>query len=236
MAVSLGGEMSEQNKLSVFIIAKHGLAGAYLLQSLSPEYGNHTTVCDELPQTNGTHGCIVFVVDSASAFPPVGECVLELQSRFPNARLIVIDGPQTTEEVLRLVRLGVHGFVEYSRVTTALCEAVRAVAEGRFWFPNDILQAYVRLTTRPDRSRHDGLTVTRRELEVLELLKSRLSNKEIANTLGIRESTVKYHVSNLFEKFHVANRHELIRKRKLPRIWDQLSDPVQFRPQRAVGC
>jgi DNA-binding CsgD family transcriptional regulator len=59
---------------------------------------------------------------------------------------------------------------------------------------------------------------------VLELVRQRLSNKEIARILDVRESTVKYHLSNILAKFRVGNRRALeMAKPETPRIWEQLS-------------
>ena len=52
----------------------------------------------------------------------------------------------------------------------------------------------------------DGVELTTRELEVLALLVGGHTNSEIANKLGIREQTVKDHVSVLFRKFQVQRR------------------------------
>ena len=60
--------------------------------------------------------------------------------------------------------------------------------------------------------RHPDLLelLTNRELEVLQLLALRLTNKEIAQALGISTGTVKQHTINLFRKLHVENRREAI--------------------------
>ena len=49
-------------------------------------------------------------------------------------------------------------------------------------------------------------TLTRRERDVLQLLVDGCTNAEIGRRLGIREQTVKDHVSVLFEKFKVRSR------------------------------
>jgi DNA-binding NarL/FixJ family response regulator len=51
-----------------------------------------------------------------------------------------------------------------------------------------------------------GVELTTRELDVLQLLVAGHTNREIANTLRIREQTVKDHVSVLFRKFQVQSR------------------------------
>ena len=60
--------------------------------------------------------------------------------------------------------------------------------------------------------RHPDLLelLTNRELEVLQLLALRLTNKEIAQSLGISTGTVKQHTINLYRKLHAENRREAI--------------------------
>lgn len=51
--------------------------------------------------------------------------------------------------------------------------------------------------------------LTRREREVLDLIPSHLTNKEIAHKLGITERTIKMHLANLYRKMNVSGRQEL---------------------------
>jgi DNA-binding CsgD family transcriptional regulator len=57
---------------------------------------------------------------------------------------------------------------------------------------------------------HAGMS--HREMEIFELLCLQMSNKEIANLLGISEATVKFHVSRIFTKVRVRSRRELFSK------------------------
>lgn len=61
-------------------------------------------------------------------------------------------------------------------------------------------------------------TTTRREDEILELVRRRLSNREIADLLQIRVSTVKFRLSNILSKLHARNRHDLADKTS-PKLW-----------------
>jgi LuxR family maltose regulon positive regulatory protein len=54
--------------------------------------------------------------------------------------------------------------------------------------------------------------LTNRELDVLDLLAQRLSNKEIADTLFISTTTVKGHLQNIYEKLNVSKRREAVEK------------------------
>jgi DNA-binding CsgD family transcriptional regulator len=67
-----------------------------------------------------------------------------------------------------------------------------------------------------------GQGITQRESQVIELVKRRLSNKEIAEILKIKESTAKFHLSNIFSKLQVNRRSELQDKGQLNEVWRKL--------------
>ena len=126
---------------------------------------------------------------------------------------------------MRLLPLGIHGFVGYPQIAEQLAEAVHCVAEGRLWISSSVLEAYARqsitsLNTVSQLPRPQG--ITQRESEVIELVKRRLSNKEIGEILNIRESTVKFHLSNVFSKLQINGRSELQDKGQLSEIWRKL--------------
>jgi DNA-binding NarL/FixJ family response regulator len=53
-------------------------------------------------------------------------------------------------------------------------------------------------------------TLTRREHEVVSLLSEGLQNKQIASRLSISETTVRHHLTSIFDKLGIANRLELV--------------------------
>ena len=63
-----------------------------------------------------------------------------------------------------------------------------------------------------------SLGLTPRECEILELLASGRSNKELARSLGISPNTIKTHVARLFEKLEVSKRIAAIEKARMLRI------------------
>jgi DNA-binding NarL/FixJ family response regulator len=68
-----------------------------------------------------------------------------------------------------------------------------------------------------------GQMLTRREVEVVRLVSQGLTNKVVAEALGLREGTVKIHLHSIYRKLRVSNRSELILRligngRKLPKL------------------
>lgn len=69
-----------------------------------------------------------------------------------------------------------------------------------------------------DQGKIEELGLSKREYEVLVQVSKGLSNKEIANTLFVSESTIKTHVSNLLIKLDAKRRTQAIRRAKILRI------------------
>jgi DNA-binding NarL/FixJ family response regulator len=92
---------------------------------------------------------------------------------------------------------------------------VRAVWEGRIWVEDAALQRYVKSTT----ARNDIDAPTRREGQVLELARERFSNKEMSQMLGVQESTIKFHLSNIYSKLQIVNRLQLKPTDRRSRCW-----------------
>ena len=66
----------------------------------------------------------------------------------------------------------------------------------------------------PDEQRRDALGITRRELEILELVAQGMSNREIAGTLFVSENTVKTHCSRAFDKLGAKRRTQAVQRGK----------------------
>lgn len=107
---------------------------------------------------------------------------------------------------LTSLRQKAHGCLGTGVDVRGVVEAVRAVAAGEVaaapWLAS--LAETVRLA-----GGDDGSPISVRELEVMTLLARGLSNKQIAKELGIREQTVKNHVTRTMEKLGVHNRTEV---------------------------
>jgi DNA-binding NarL/FixJ family response regulator len=119
------------------------------------------------------------------------------------AAVLVIDQPRPSQEILELMALGVHGYVSYSEVGE-LVPAIKSVSQGQFWLKVNAIQS--RRTVGPAVGSSDVGSLTDRERAVIVLLQRRLSNKEISTELRISESTVKFHLGNIFSKLGLRDR------------------------------
>jgi len=105
-------------------------------------------------------------------------------------------------ESLRFLQLGCAGIVGKSAPLAKLVECLRAVAAGATWIEEEA-------PASPEHSASMPCALTARELQVRELVKHGMKNKEIAITLGIRTGTVKIHLRHIFKKTGIFGRYGL---------------------------
>ena len=151
------------------------------------------------------------MIDLCGLEVPLYECLEELRVRSPSARFLLLGNEKSKEELLRLLSMGAQGYVPYPGVARNLVKAIFSVAANRLWVPRDVFQAFLKeaaFALRKDG--HARNTVTPRENQILELVRRRLSNREIAERLQIQVSTVKFHLSNIFSKMYASSRRQLI--------------------------
>jgi DNA-binding NarL/FixJ family response regulator len=111
------------------------------------------------------------------------------------------------------VKAGARGYLLKGASPETLLEAIRSVASGGSYLyaplVSDLVRDGIKQSFRDDTY---GLVapLTERELEILRLMASGIGNREIAQALGLREGTVKNHVTNIFSKFSVADRTKAV--------------------------
>jgi DNA-binding NarL/FixJ family response regulator len=119
-------------------------------------------------------------------------------SEFPDARIIVLTTYTGDAQVLRALRAGARAYILKGHVHRELLETIHTVHAGRKRIPPDIA------TQLAEHATDDELSS--REIEVLRLIATGNSNKEIADRLSIGEATVKSHVSNILSKLGANDR------------------------------
>ena len=150
---------------------------------------------------------IAFVLFGLSN-PPSFERMSCLRAQRPDLKLIVVGLLGDDETIIDAIAVGAKGYVEETAQPEQLLQAIQIVHSGSIWAPRRVLSLFVdrllQFSTKPVR-RHNN-RFTEREQQVLRLLVAARSNREIAETLGIEERTVKAYVKKLMSKVGVDNR------------------------------
>lgn len=117
-------------------------------------------------------------------------------------------------KILNSARAGARGYILKSTPTAALAEAITEVSRGRIWVDRNAgcADTFALLAQRAKTSNEIGEEIdpldvlSRRELEVLNLVARGAKNDEIAKKLSIAVPTVKNHLTRVFGKLNIENR------------------------------
>jgi DNA-binding NarL/FixJ family response regulator len=129
--------------------------------------------------------------------------IIAIRAEFPDARILVLTTYDGDENVYRALENGAKGYLLKDCSTEDLLTAIRAVHMGG---THVSARAAAKLAERT----MGGAALSAREVEVLTLIASGKSNKEIAGLLFISEGTVKTHVLSIHEKLSVGDRTEAV--------------------------
>jgi DNA-binding NarL/FixJ family response regulator len=130
------------------------------------------------------------------------EAAKEIRSHSAAAHILMLTAFDGDEDIFRAMEAGVRGYVLKNSTGEHLIPAIRTVAAGRPWIPEEVEKRLAaRKTYEP---------LTPRELEVLHELAKGLANKQIASVLNITEHTTKGYLKNILYKLHVADRTEAV--------------------------
>ena len=138
-----------------------------------------------------------------------------LRAAYPAARVLVLSASGEQQDVLDAVKAGAAGYLLKSAALPEFLDAVRRTADGDPVFTPGlaalVLGEFRRLASAPAAGGGDAPTLTERETEILRMVATGMSYKQIASRLVLSHRTVQNHVQNSLGKLHLHNRVELVR-------------------------
>jgi len=130
------------------------------------------------------------------------ETLQRLRTEFPGARVLMLTSSEAPEDVRHALAAGACGYVTKTVRRAELVAAIRAVHTGQQVIGQAVA---VQLAAETETG-----AVSRREMEVLGLVRQGFTNAEIGRLLGISERTAKAHVGALLAKLQAADRAEAV--------------------------
>lgn len=121
-------------------------------------------------------------------------------------RILVLTSFAGSDMVFPAIKAGALGYLLKDSEPDELVEAIRQVHRGEPSLAPSIARMVLAEMRRPPKRLPTPEPLTERELEVLRLVSTGLTNSEIASRLVVSETTVRSHVSNILSKLHLANR------------------------------
>lgn len=133
-----------------------------------------------------------------------------LRKDFPQIAIVILTTYNEDDLMIRGLQAGARGYLLKDSSRESLLDTIHAAAKGETLLKPDILARVLAPQSAPksvsSTQTDSTLTLTGRELEVLQLAAKGERNKEMAYKLGITERTVKAHLQSIYQKFGVDSR------------------------------
>lgn len=137
------------------------------------------------------------------------ECTSRLKSLLPGLRVVMLTAYEQSDLIFNSLRAGAAGYLLKNLPPEELIEALQQVHAGGAPMSMQVARKVVEHFHRQGTPRPSGMSqLTDRENDILALLAQGLLYKEIGQRLGISLSTVRTHVTRIYEKLHVQTRTE----------------------------
>lgn len=192
LRAGMRARLEQEADIVVIGEAENGREALRLARELKP----HLLVLDmEMPEMNG--------LEVAKALKEEGAAI----------RVLVLSAYEDPEYINLIIESGAAaGYLSKSESLETIVSAVRGVSKGEDgWLSREVAAALMKGRRGKSNSKADNSLdqLSRRELEVLQLIATGFNNQQIGEDLFIAESTVKKHVSNIYTKLELNTRAEV---------------------------
>ncbi|AOF52855.1 Nitrate/nitrite response regulator protein [Pasteurellaceae bacterium NI1060] len=199
-----GGEMQE--KLKVLLIDDHPLMRRGIKQLIELEE-NFEVVADVGSGTEGISVALqtspdLIILDLNMKGLSGLDTLKGLRAEGVDARIVILTVSDAKNDIFALIDAGADGYLLKDTEPETLLEEIKRIAKGEVILSNSIKDLLIEREHRRDPMD----LLTDREMGVLRLIATGLSNKQIAGQLFISEETVKVHIRNLLRKLNVHSR------------------------------
>lgn len=154
------------------------------------------------------------------------ECIRRTKALSPKTQMVVVSSEDDPRAVEAAFAEGATAFCTKSAAEDDLAAAIRQ-SFSRSIYLASVSSGGAETRAQAPRMSDNDPELTRREVEILQLVSEGHSNSQVARMLWVTEQTVKFHLSNIYRKLNVANRTEASR-------WAQLHGLLSYEPAPAA--
>ncbi|HWQ69107.1 MAG TPA: response regulator transcription factor [Patescibacteria group bacterium] len=157
------------------------------------------------------------------------EALSRIRKKSPETDVLILSGSPEDGLISDALQLGAKGYLSKSLGSKDVLRALRAIHAGEIWAERKVLAEMLEKLRKKTQEVDPSLpemqvTLTERQREIVRWVIQGMTNKEIADRLGISDKTVKTHLSNIFSKLKISRRLQLV----LNRIVEQQDQPQSF--------
>jgi DNA-binding NarL/FixJ family response regulator len=209
--------MQPIGKLKIILVDTHVLFRKGLKAILS-DYTDFTVVSDfsnwnECIPNLLTEKVDIIIIDTDFSKFAKEEFPIFFKENNLHTKILALTLANSKKEVLSAIQTGINGYLLKNEEIDVLVQNLKRLHQGKFVVSDDLVEQIVQLI----KVKNDfpfQYFLSERELDVLKLVNSGSSNKQISQSLFISENTVKTHIKHLFKKFSVNNRKDVVEKAK----------------------
>ncbi len=132
-----------------------------------------------------------------------------IKEQFRNIKVLLLTTFKDSEYIRSAVKFGAEGYVLKSNSSESIIESIKAVCQGNVVYEKEVAGMISDMMGREKKLSPEGLNVTQKEYEIMELISKGLSNREIAEKLYMSEGTVRNNISVLLDKLNLRDRTQL---------------------------
>ena len=130
------------------------------------------------------------------------ELTLLVMERYPTLPVVMLTGLSDSKTVFEALKAGAVGYLLKYELGDLNLVLEQTIAGGAYMTPRIALQVVRNFQKKPA----DSVRLTQRERDVLKILSTGATKREVADQMGVTEETIRSHVKNISKKLHVNNR------------------------------
>ena len=212
---------TDANRIFILAGMDHYVEG--LAHVISSEPGNAISAC-----VKPGDGCLdkflaclpdVLLVHHTAVMQPFAGFFARFKKAAPSVRILVFGQYMESSFLQSIIRAGADGYISEKMSGEQVRRAMHSVRSGEIWAEREILSEFARSAVELEELIESiilrkieslGSSLSRREIDVFQLVLKGLSTKEIADELSLSQQSVKLYLGHVFKKFDVTNRAQLI--------------------------
>lgn len=201
-------QICSSSLINVLIIENHKIICAALKLLLERKPTIHVVGKNNRNLKDEIH----IVILSIETDLPNHDEIKKLRKKYPLARILIFQKNNFFLNYKGLMKSGVSGIVHYAHKPEMLTRAIEKIHIGEVWFERSLIAAVINDFADDSKLQQKAYEMqkiqllTKRELEVINLIGEGLSNKEICKRIFISEATIRSHLHSIFSKLEVKDR------------------------------